>query len=40
VIFATPANSINPVLENLRQHLNYQELLERRGVMFAAGPCG
>ena len=38
VIFTTPANGIAPVLENLQQHLDYQELLERRGVMFAAGP--
>jgi uncharacterized protein len=26
------------VLEHLQQHLEYQELLERKGVMFAAGP--
>ena len=38
VIFTTPANGIAPVLESLQQHLDYQELLERRGVMFAAGP--
>jgi hypothetical protein len=38
VIFTTPANGINPVLENLQQHLDHQELLERRGVMVAAGP--
>ena len=38
VIFTTPANGIAPVLENLQQHLDYQELLERRAVMFAAGP--
>ena len=38
VIFTTPANGISPVLENLQQHLDYQELLERRGVMFAADP--
>ncbi len=25
-------------MENLEQHLTYQLLLERRGVMFAAGP--
>jgi hypothetical protein len=38
VIFTTPTNGIAPVMENLEQHLEYQELLERRGVMFAAGP--
>jgi hypothetical protein len=36
-IFTTPANGIAPVLENLQRHLDYQELLKRRGVMFAAG---
>jgi uncharacterized protein len=38
VIFTTPANGIAPVLENLQRHLDYQEALEQRGVMFAAGP--
>ena len=38
VIFTTPANGIAPVLENLQRHLDYQESLEQRGVMFAAGP--
>ena len=38
VIFTTPANGIAPVLANLQRHLDYQELLERKGVMFAAGP--
>jgi hypothetical protein len=38
VIFTMPANGIAPVLENLQRHLDYQESLERRGVMFAAGP--
>ena len=38
VIFTMPANGIAPVLENLQRHLEYQELLEQRGVMFAAGP--
>ena len=38
VIFTTPANGIAPVLEDLQRHLDYQESLEQRGVMFAAGP--
>ena len=38
VIFTTPANGMAPVIENLQRHLDYQESLEQRGVMFAAGP--
>jgi hypothetical protein len=38
VIFTAPANGIAPVLDNLQRHLDYQEALERRGVMVAAGP--
>ena len=38
VIFTTPTSDIGPVMKNLEQHLDYQQLLERRGVMFAAGP--
>jgi uncharacterized protein len=38
VIFTTPTSGIARVMENLEQHLDYQQLLERRGVMFAAGP--
>ena len=38
MIFTTPTNGIAPVLDNLQRHLDYQESLERRGVMVAAGP--
>jgi uncharacterized protein len=30
VIFTTPTSGIAPVMENLEQHLDYQQLLERR----------
>jgi uncharacterized protein len=38
VVFTTPVNGIGPVMENLDRHLEFQEQLEREGIMFAAGP--
>jgi uncharacterized protein len=38
VIFTTPTNGLGPVMENLERHLDYQESLTQRGIMFAAGP--
>jgi uncharacterized protein YciI len=38
VIFTTPVDGIGPVMANLQTHLDYQETLEKRGIMFAAGP--
>ena len=38
VVFTTPVNGIGPVMENLARHLEFQEQLEREGIMFAAGP--
>ena len=38
VVFTSPANGIGPVMENLAPHLEFQEKLEREGIMFAAGP--
>lgn len=40
VIFTTPTKGIGPVMENLQVHLvlDYQEKLEKDGIMFAAGP--
>lgn len=38
VIFTTPANGMEPVMENLHDHLSFQKSLEEQGVMFAAGP--
>jgi hypothetical protein len=29
VIFTTPTSDIEPVMKNLEQHLDYQQLLER-----------
>ena len=37
-IFTTPTKGLGPVMENLPAHLDYQEMLEKTGVMFAAGP--
>lgn len=37
-IFTRPTNGIGPIMENLAEHLGYQEYLEREGIMFAAGP--
>lgn len=38
VIFTEPVDGLGPVLENLEDHLAFQVDLERRGIMFAAGP--
>jgi uncharacterized protein YciI len=38
VVFTSPTNGIGPVMENLAAHLEFQEKLEREGIMFAAGP--
>jgi uncharacterized protein len=38
VVFTSPVNGIGPVMENLARHLEFQEKLEREGIMFAAGP--
>jgi uncharacterized protein YciI len=38
VVFTTPNDGIGPVMEHLKAHLDYQEQLEQRGIMFAAGP--
>lgn len=38
VIFTSPASGIEPILENLKEHLEFQIDLERRGIMFGAGP--
>jgi uncharacterized protein YciI len=38
VVFTSPVNGIGPVMENLVHHLEFQEKLEREGIMFAAGP--
>ena len=38
VIFTTPTQGMGPVMENLQPHLKFQEDLEKKGIMFAAGP--
>lgn len=38
VILTKPSQGLEPVLDNLQDHLAYQLELERKGVMFAAGP--
>lgn len=38
VVFTTPTSGLDPVLKNVEEHLRFQVDLERRGVMFGAGP--
>lgn len=37
-IFTTPVNGIGPVLENMEDHLAFQVEIEKKGIMYAAGP--
>jgi uncharacterized protein YciI len=38
VVFSDPTNGIGPVMDSLDQHVEYQQKLEKEGIMFAAGP--
>lgn len=38
VVLTTPVNGLGPIMENLKPHLDYQIELEKRGIMFGAGP--
>ena len=38
VAFTTPTRGIGPVMENIKEHLEFQVALEKQGIMFAAGP--
>ena len=38
VVTSIPANGLGPILANLDKHVAYQTLLEKNGIMFAAGP--
>jgi hypothetical protein len=38
VYFTTPVNGMGPVMENLEAHLEFQVGLEKKGIMFGAGP--
>ena len=40
VVFTYPADGMEPIMENITEHLAYQRMLEDTGVMFAAGPMG
>ena len=38
VVFTKPVKGIGPVMENIEDHLRFQVELEKRGIMFDAGP--
>jgi uncharacterized protein YciI len=38
VVFTTPTDGLGPVMANLEQHLEFQIQLEKKGIMFGAGP--
>lgn len=38
VVFTTPTNGLGPVMQNLDGHLQFQIGLEKKGIMFGAGP--
>ena len=38
VVFTTPTNGMEPVKANVHEHLAFQVELEKKGIMFAAGP--
>jgi uncharacterized protein len=38
VLFSEPTNGLQPVLDNLDEHIKYQTKLEQDGIMFGAGP--
>ncbi len=38
VVFTTPTQGMEPIMANLKEHLDFQIDLERRGIMFGAGP--
>lgn len=38
MISSKPTNGLRPILENLEEHIDWQKDLERREIMFAAGP--
>jgi uncharacterized protein YciI len=38
VVFTRPTGGLGPVMANLGPHLEFQIDLERRGIMFGAGP--
>jgi uncharacterized protein YciI len=38
VVFTRPVNGLEPILANIKDHLDFQIGLEKQGIMFAAGP--
>ncbi len=38
VVFTKPTKGLGPVMQNIEPHLKFQVDLERRGIMFGAGP--
>jgi uncharacterized protein YciI len=38
VVFTYPVDGLEPIMENITEHLAYQRMLEDTGIMFAAGP--
>lgn len=38
VVLTTPTSGLGPVMQHLDEHLKFQIDLERRGIMFGAGP--
>ena len=38
VVFTSPTDGLGPVMENLEQHLAYQQKIQEEGIMFGAGP--
>jgi hypothetical protein len=37
-VFTRPTNGMGPVMQNIEAHLKFQVDLEKRGIMFGAGP--
>jgi hypothetical protein len=38
VVFTTPTNGLGQVMQHLDEHLQFQIGLEKKGIMFGAGP--
>ncbi len=38
VVFTKPTNGMAPIMAALKEHLDFQIDLEKRGIMFGAGP--
>lgn len=38
VVFTKPTNGLGPVMANVEPHLKFQVELEKKGIMFGAGP--